>query len=475
MANAGVSKKLDTRTKFFYGLGAAPYGIKDNGFSYFLLIFYSQVLGLSPLLTSAALAIAIVVDALTDPVIGYISDNWHSRWGRRHPFMYAAIVPICATYAFMWNPPEIVLGDQTSLFTFLIIMAVSIRIFITFFEVPNTALISELTDDYDDRTGMMGLRYMFGWLGGIGMAVFGYAYFFRASNGENGLLQAQGYVGYGIAAAALMFIGMSLSSLGTHRNIKNLHIPPTRSKVTLRMVFAEIIETMLNRSFLALFLASIFAGTATGMQAALSIYFNTFFWGLMPTDLGIFSIFHALAAVCAVPVVQYLGRRFDKRRAAMSAFIFMISFMPLMFGLRLLDVLPENGTSALFYMLLAHTFVEVGVIIVFFALFGSMMADVVEDSAVATARRSEGVIFAARSFAGKMVSGLGILLAGLVISLASLPRGAKPEEVAPEVLVKLVLLAVPMQITLYLLALAMLSRYRITRGKHNENVAQLSA
>ena len=474
MADAVTSKKLDTRTKFFYGLGAAPYGIKDNGFSYFLLIFYSQVLGLSPLLTSAALAIAIVVDALTDPVIGYISDNWHSRWGRRHPFMYAAIVPICATYAFMWNPPEIVLGDQTLLFTFLIIMAVSIRIFITFFEVPNTALISELTDDYDDRTGMMGLRYMFGWLGGIGMAVFGYAYFFRSA-GENGLLQAQGYVGYGIAAAVLMFIGMSLSSLGTHRNIKNLHIPPARSKVTLRMVFAEIIETMLNHSFLALFLASIFAGTATGMQAALSIYFNTFFWGLMPTDLGIFSIFHALAAVCAVPVVQYLGRRFDKRRAAMSAFIFMISFMPLMFGLRLLDVLPDNGTSALFYMLLAHTFIEVGGIIVFFALFGSMMADVVEDSAVATARRSEGVIFAARSFAGKMVSGLGILLAGLVLWWASLPRGAKPEDVAPEVLVKLVLLAVPMQITLYLLALAMLSRYRITRGKHNENVAHLSA
>ena len=82
---------LSNDTQFFYGLGAAPYGIKDNGFSYFLLIFYSQVLGLSPVMTSAALSIAIVIDAITDPIIGYISDNWRSRWGRRHPFMYMAL------------------------------------------------------------------------------------------------------------------------------------------------------------------------------------------------------------------------------------------------------------------------------------------------------------------------------------------------------------------------------------------------
>ena len=156
---------LTRDTRFFYGLGAAPYGIKDNGFSYFLLIFYSQVLGLSPVMTSAALSIAIVIDAITDPIIGYISDNWRSRWGRRHPFMYLAIVPICVSYAFMWNPPVDVMASEDALFVYLVVMAVTVRIFLTFFEVPNTALISELTEDYDARTQLMGLRYMFGWLG----------------------------------------------------------------------------------------------------------------------------------------------------------------------------------------------------------------------------------------------------------------------------------------------------------------------
>ena len=103
-----------------------------------------------------------------------------------------------------------------------------------------------------------------------------------------------------------------------------------------------------------------------------------------------------------------------------------------------------------------------------------MMADVVEDSAVDTTRRSEGVIFAARGFAGKMVSGLGILLAGVILSAVNLPRNAAPEDVDVQVLVDLVLYAAPGQIVLYTLALLMITRYRISRKKHSENVTQLS-
>ena len=137
------------------------------------------------------------------------------------------------------------------------------------------------------------------------------------------------------------------------------------------------------------------------MQAALSIYFATFFWGLKASELAIFPIFQALAACCAVPIAHMLGKRFDKKRAAIGSFLFMISFGPLMLFGRLVDIVPENDSSLLLPMLLAHNFVEVCVIIVFSILFGAMMADVVEDSAVDTTRRSEGVIFAARGFAGK--------------------------------------------------------------------------
>ena len=462
--------KLDNSIKFFYGIGAAPYGIKDNGFSYFLLIFYSQVLGLSPVLTSLALTVAIVVDAITDPLIGYISDNWRSKWGRRHPFMYFSIIPICLSYALMWNPPEFILQSQGYMFGFLVVMAVSIRIFLTFFEVPNTALISELTADYDKRTGLMGLRFMFGWLGGIGMAFLGYTFFFQAEDGSNGILQAQGYGQYGIAAACLMFVGMLASSLGTHKTIPYLHTPPEKDILSPRQVVREVMDVMKNNNFMALFLASIFFGTASGFTAALSIYFSTFFWELVPAQLAIITMLQAVAAVCAVPVARRLSGKFDKRRAALGTFIFILLWGPSLLIARLLEVLPENGDPMLFPMILAHNFTNLIFVIVFGIMFGSMMADVVEDTAVDTARRSEGIIFAARGFAGKMVTGLGIMLAGAVLSLINLPRNAKPEDVEPEVLIDLVLFAAPLEAILYLSAFAMMRRYRISRQKHGRNV-----
>lgn len=462
--------KLDNGIKLFYGLGAAPYGIKDNGFSYFLLIFYSQVLGLSPVLASLALAVAIVVDAITDPLIGYVSDNWRSKWGRRHPFMYLSIIPICVAYAFMWNPPEFVLQSQMSMFSFLVFMAVSIRIFLTFFEVPNTALISELTTDYDERTGLMGLRFMFGWLGGIGMAFLGYTFFFQSADGSNGILQAEGYGQYGIAAACLMLFGMLASSLGTHKTIPYLHTPPEKDIMSPRQVMREVMDVMKNNNFMALFLASIFFGTASGFTAALSIYFSTFFWELVPAQLAIITMLQAVAAICAVPIARRLSSKFDKRRAALGTFIFILLWGPSLLIARLLEVLPENGDPMLFPMILAHNFTNLIFVIVFGIMFGSMMADVVEDTAVDTDRRSEGIIFAARGFAGKMVTGLGIMLAGAVLSLINLPRNAKPEDIEPDVLIDLVLFAAPLEAILYLSAFAMMRRYRISRQKHGRNV-----
>ena len=79
------------------------------------------------------------------------------------------------------------------------------------------------------------------------------------------------------------------------------------------------------------------------MQAALSIYFATFFWELTASDLAIFTIFQALAACCAVPIAHMLGKRFDKKRAAIGN-CFMISFGPLMLFGRLADIVPENDS-----------------------------------------------------------------------------------------------------------------------------------
>ena len=106
MEEQAQETKLDFKTKFFYGFGSISFGIKNNGFSFFVLFVYNSVFGLPGWMTGLALNIILVIDAITDPLVGYYSDRTRSKWGRRHPYMYAAAIPVAITYYFLWTPPE---------------------------------------------------------------------------------------------------------------------------------------------------------------------------------------------------------------------------------------------------------------------------------------------------------------------------------------------------------------------------------
>ena len=93
-ADTPASTRLPVRLKLFHGLGSVAYGVKDNGFSTFLLIFYSQVVGLDASLVSLALMFALLADAFVDPLIGYFSDRTYTRCGRRLPWLYLDPIPL---------------------------------------------------------------------------------------------------------------------------------------------------------------------------------------------------------------------------------------------------------------------------------------------------------------------------------------------------------------------------------------------
>src|SRR4051812_22018964 len=105
MTSASQASPKDSRisltTKIFYGFGSIAYGIKDGGFRSLLLIYYNQVVGLPVATVALAIMVALVFDAFLDPLIGEMSDNWRSRWGRRHPFMYAAAVPAAGSFVLL--------------------------------------------------------------------------------------------------------------------------------------------------------------------------------------------------------------------------------------------------------------------------------------------------------------------------------------------------------------------------------------
>ena len=127
-----------------YGLGAVAFGVKDNGFSFFLLLYYNQVLGLPESWVGLGIMLALMADAVFDPVVGYLSDHLHSRWGRRHPFLYASAVPAAVAYWFLWNPPAGL--SHESLLAYFLGVSVLVRVFVAVNEIPSASLVPELTD-----------------------------------------------------------------------------------------------------------------------------------------------------------------------------------------------------------------------------------------------------------------------------------------------------------------------------------------
>jgi len=465
----GATGKAPVWLKLAHGSGAAAFGIKNGGFDYFLLLFYGTVIGLEPGLVGLAILIALVVDAISDPLVGYWSDNFRSRWGRRHPFMYAAALPVALSYFLLWNPPD---WGQTGLFVYLTVLAVLIRTFITFYETPSSALIPELTTDYADRTSLQAYRLLFGWSAGTGMSV---VMFGVLLTGPLGMRDPDAYATYGIIASVLIFATIMMSALGTHSRIPYLHQPVgTGERYSVGRIFREMLQTLSEKSFIALFLATMLFAIASGLSAALAFLMLNYFWGFSEYQIFIWTCSVFISALLGFVLAPRATRRLGKKRATILLGVLAFTIQPMPVLLRLAGLMPENGDPLLFPLVLGVNVIDLALIIAVQVVSFSMIADLVESNELRTGRRSEGVYYAAVTFTRKTTQGLGVLAAGLILSFVNFPEGAQPGSVAADTLWNLGALYAPAILAVYLAALLCIARYRIDRNAHEENLRRLA-
>jgi Na+/melibiose symporter-like transporter len=470
---AHTSRRLGVSTKLFYGSGSIAFGVKDNGFNYFLLIFYNQVIGMPSETVGLAIMIALIVDAFIDPIVGQASDNLRTKWGRRHPFMYFAALPVAVSYLLLWNPPA---WSHEALFFYLIGVAILIRTFITLYEIPSSALAAELTTEYDERTRLLSYRYLFGWIGGLTMFFAGLRIFLTPdADHPVGQLNPAGYSNYGIAAAILMFVAIMVSATGTHREIKHLPVNPPGQKLSLGVLAREMFGTLAHRSFLQVLVASLFTAMASGLVLSINIYMNTYFWEFSSAQISNFTFASLISALLSFAAAPHFSKAFGKRGSAIALMLvsLVVGVAPIV--LRLLGVFPENGHPAVFPSLFVMNSLSTAASITAAILASSMIADVVEDSELRTGRRSEGLFFSAAAFVNKAVSGIGIFATSMIITAIHFPQHAQPGQVPAEVIRNLGLVYVPTLATLYALAAFFTLGYKITRASHEESLRKLAA
>ena len=471
-ADLPPARTLSLATKLAYGFGSIAYGIKDNSFSTLLLLFYNQVVGLPAGLVGTAILVALVLDAVLDPLIGHLSDHTRSRWGRRHPFMYAAAVPVGLLYLLLWNPP---LGASHAM-TLLYLggTAILVRTAISCYEIPSSALAPELTTDYHERTSVLGYRYLFGWLGGVGMLLVVFGFFLvPTARYPVGQLNPGGYHRYAIVASLAMTAAILLSALGTHRQIAYLpRVSPTR--VSLAGTWRSMAAILHNQAFLILMASGMFAYTSQGLNFALSAYFNTYLWGLPAASLAGFAGSLLAGVALAFVLASLASRRLGKRRAAVG---FGLAYIVLATGpyvLRLQGWFPPNDSALLLPLLLTATALSVGLGVAGSILGASMMSDVVEDAQARTGERTEGVFFAGSFFMQKCVSGIGLFLSGAVLAWSHFPAAAGPGRVAHGVLDRLTITYCVLTTLLAFASAAVLWFYPLGEADHRQRVAALA-
>lgn len=456
-------------------MGSVVFGIKDAGFGFFLLIFYSQVIGVDATRVGAALTIALVIDAFVDPVAGYWSDNFRSRWGRRHLFMYASAIPVAVSYFLLWTPPRGWSPD--ALFWYLLVLAVATRIFLTFFETPSAAQAPELTRDYDQRSALLSYRTFFGWTGGNAMTVLMFFFLFPAFATveiPNGQFNRDAYVVYAMVAASLMFLSIIVSAAGTHGYIGRQKQPPARPNLSVWTMFREVFETLSNRSFLSVFVTAMFAFVAAGMGSALSVYFSSYFWALTSQQIALVTLVIFISALVGAALAPAATKAWGKKRGAIIIGFIGVAVSPLAVLLKLFGILSTGADPVTFWVFLIIGQVDVALTVCLQVLLASMIADLVEQSELRTGRRSEGVYFAANTFIQKMTSGLGLMAATVVLTLAHFPTGAQPSEVPDSVLQSLGWWFVPAIVLLRLAMVGAMFTYSLDRKTHEENLRKLA-
>ena len=152
-------------TKILYGIGEIAITMKMVLFGLFILFFYNTVMGLPALWVGVASAAGLVVDAVSDPYVGYLSDASRSRYGRRHSFMLVGALTMGVSFWMIWAPPRGM--SQVGLFLWLLASVSLFRITSTFFRIPYLSLGAELSDDYHERTAIVGFRSFFGLVGSL--------------------------------------------------------------------------------------------------------------------------------------------------------------------------------------------------------------------------------------------------------------------------------------------------------------------
>ncbi len=389
-------------TKLLYGAGEIALSAKNSALNQFLLFFYVDVAHLGPAGVSAALFIGRLWDAITDPVVGYLSDTTRSPWGRRRPFVALSAVPVGIAFYFLFAPPA---WSGTILLVYLTGAYLMLMTLFTCLATPYLAWGAELTQDYHERTVVVQIRSLFGVVGGLLGAVAPVAIAQRAAEPRSG---------YALMAAVLGAV-ISASALATAFGVRESRAV-TAPIPSVSHFVAGLRHTFVNRGFRIVFMTFCLMTIAAALGQSVQLFVIKYWLDLYDFFPQIAFSF-AMSFALSFPLWQGLSRRIGKRRAMLWG-LALGSVAPL--GWLLLE--PGNHLRVIVFTIFGGA--ATGSI----TLVLSSVIDIVDFDEWETGERREGAYFGFWTLGLKSMGALGTLLSGVILDGVGFVPGAAVDE-----------------------------------------------
>ena len=290
---------LTKKEKIAYGLGDTASNIIFQTVMMFLLLFYTDVVGLSPAIVGVLFLVVRIVDAVTDPLMGALADKTHSKWGQFRPYLLWLALPFALISVLAFSTPDFT-GNSKIIYAFVTYTLLMLAY--TAINIPYCALGGVLTANKSERVSVQAYRFVFGMLGGVIVAACTMPMVAYFGQGDN----AKGYQITMVVMSTLGLVLFLLCFLGTKERI-----PPPETKIKFK---AGITALWQNDQWRILSIAALFLLTGQVLKFSLAVYYVKYFLGREDL-ITAFMTAGVLASMVGCALAQPLAKRVCKIKA----------------------------------------------------------------------------------------------------------------------------------------------------------------
>lgn len=366
----------------------------------YLLKYYNTVIGLSAGMVGIALAVAVVWDAVTDPIMGYVSDRTRFASGRRRSyFLPGAILGAICMYA-LFVPPA--MESEWSKLIYLTVLYSLLNTAMTIIAIPHSAMSAELVFDRNERTSIYGYRLLFATIG----LVLGTALPEAAQSYAGGSTITVESMRVAMLWLAPVLIGGGLVSyLSTHGLDRRAHGEGGGDSGLLAPM-RVFLDTLRNKAFVWLLIAYGIAFVARTLNSSLALYYYEFRL-LLPTSVTVNQILLPFFGILlfSIPAWVLLSHRLGKRWLAFGG----VSGLGLMTCIAYPLFAPGDASGPLIAAVIG------GILVGSVLLFDSMLADVIDHDELRTGQNREGAYFGVFRLITKAARVAGVAISGFAL------------------------------------------------------------